>query len=140
MPNRSREGLRRPLLFVDSQGGRFAALGAAVARAHGRADAEAATSSGAVELPPEVGIVLEEVGMALPPVRKLPSSGRARARDAAGEVVFLGAGPPPSPFRDAAVWPIEPFETPGELERLAAVRIARDRIERRIEQLPPPAA
>jgi hypothetical protein len=106
---------RAPLCFVDAHGGAFAALAAALAKSQGR-DAVAATSA-AVRVPAEVGTVLQEVALTTPdvlPVAKIP---------AGAERVDVGD------------WGIALFEGEGELEHLALGRIARDRIERRVEAL-----
>lgn len=101
--------------FVDAKGGGLAALAAGIARAHGEAGALAATRSASVTVPREIRVVLEEIGAPLPEVALDASVDRASQRvDVGGWEVFLHDGE-------------------GELERLSAARIARDRIERRIE-------
>src|SRR5262245_54555753 len=109
MPHRNRS---RALCFVDAQGGAFAALAAAFAPAAGRA---AAPSAAEVGVPAEIEAVLGEVGLAGPEV--IP------AKKAAGERI------------DVTSWGHPLFQGEGELERLALARIARDRIERRVEAL-----
>lgn len=107
----------KPLCFVDAGGGGLAALAAGVAHALGRADAIALTTSKAVSVPPEVAAVLKEIGVELPPVARLP-----------------GGPPDVTENIDLAAWPLfllAPEQ--GELERLSAARIARDRIERRLD-------
>lgn len=100
--------------FVDARGGALAALAAGIARAHGEAGAIAATRSPSASVPPEVRVVLEEIGASLPEVALDASVDRASQRvDVGGWEVFLHDGE-------------------GELERLSAARIARDKIERRI--------
>jgi len=107
---------RGPLCFVDGRGGAFAALATAIARAAGRADALAA-ASGPISVPAEIREVLDEIGMTSPDIHladKLP-------RDAQRV--------------DLASWELSLFDGEGSLERLSAARIARDRIERRVEAL-----
>jgi hypothetical protein len=82
----------------------------------------AATTSKAVAVPAEIHAVLGEIGMKAPevlPAARLPKD--ARRVDVAG-------------------WGAELYTGEGELERLAVARIARDRIERRVETLAEPAA
>lgn len=127
------------LCFVDSSGGALAAIGAAVAQALGRAEAVAATSAAPQPLPQEVSTALKEVGMRVPDVVRL------REIDATGVTfVFLGAPPLPEPIADAAAWNLALYQPhagaaerqePDDLERLSATRIARDRIERRVEAM-----
>ncbi len=102
-------------LFVDAVGGGLAALAAGVARLHGIEAAAAATSSDAVAVPGEVITALAEIGAHVTSV--------AHMKDVkpAGEVVDLAAW---------SLYLLAPSE--GELERLAAARIARDKIERRL--------
>jgi len=107
---------RRALSFVDAAGGAFAALAAAFARAAGR-DAIAATSSGAARVPPEIAAVLAEIELAAP------------------EVVAAGKLPKGGERVDVSGWGHALYEGEGELERMALARIARDRIERRVEAL-----
>lgn len=111
--------MERPICFVDPEGGAFAAMAAAIARAGGHPEAIAATSGGEVRVPAEVPAVLEEIGAKLPEVRRLDE---ATARGAA-ELV------------DVALWGLSLHRGAGDLERLAAARIARDRIERRVGAL-----
>ena len=102
-------------VFVDASGGGLAALAAGVARLVGRSGAVAATSSEVVAVPSEVIAVLAEIGAHLPPVARLADV------KPEGEVIRL------------ATWPIFLLApTEGELERLSAARIARDKIERRL--------
>jgi|SRR5580698_3358093 hypothetical protein len=111
-----------PLSFVDAHGGAFSSLAAAIARASGRGDAIAATSSKAIAVPAEIAVVLDEIGMKTPevvPAARLPRDARR---------VDVGA------------WGTELYAGEGELERLAVARIARDRIERRVEAMAEPAA
>lgn len=105
---------RGPLSFVDAHGGAFAALAAGIARAGGRADAVAATTSAAIRVPGEIGAVLAEIGAAAP------------------EVVLASALPVTAERVDLAAWGLALYEGEGELERLALARISRDRIERRL--------
>jgi hypothetical protein len=115
----------RRLVFVDAHGGALAALAAGVARSLGH-DARAETTSAEVPWPPEVADVLAEIGAA--PVDVTP-----HATAAAGvETLTIGdarSGPKP-PAIDAWL-----FEGEGELERLSAARIARDRVERFVTKL-----
>ena len=101
--------------FVDDQGGAFAALAAGIARARGQAGALAATTSPAVAVPAEIGVVLGEIAATIPEVA-LASSVRGAA-----ERIDVGG------------WGLTLHEGEGDLERLSAARIARDRIERRFE-------
>ena len=102
-------------LFVDDVGGGLAALAAGVARHLGRAGATAATSSDAIAIPGEVLTALAEIGAQVTSVAHLKDV------KPAGEVVRLAAW---------SLYLLAPSE--GELERLAAARIARDKIERRL--------
>jgi len=104
-----------PLCFIDAHGGAFSSLAAAVARAHGRADARAATTSAIVRVPGEVATVLAEIGLAPP------------------EVLLAAAIPPTAERVELASWNLGLHEGEGDLERLAVARIARDRIERRLD-------
>ena len=102
-------------LFVDNVGGGLAALAAGVAHLLGIKGATAATSSDAVVVPSEVISALAEIGAHVTPV--------AHMKDVkpTGEVVNLA---------EWSLYLLAPTE--GELERLAAARIARDKIERRL--------
>jgi hypothetical protein len=102
-------------LFVDNVGGGLAALAAGVAHLLGIKGATAATSSDAVVVPSEVITALAEIGAHVTPV--------AHMKDVkpTGEVVNLV---------EWSLYLLAPTE--GELERLAAARIARDKIERRL--------
>lgn len=107
----------KPLCFVDASGGGLAALAAGVAHSLGHGDVLALTTAKTVSVPPEVAAVLDEIGVKLPPVARLP-----------------GGAPDVTENIDLASWPVfllAPEQ--GELERLSAARIARDRMERRIE-------
>ncbi|MEO7330161.1 MAG: hypothetical protein ABI193_16420 [Minicystis sp.] len=109
---------QKPLCFVDALGGGLAALAAGVAQSLGRTDALALTTAKAVSVPDEVGAVLAEIGVKLPPVARLP-----------------GGAPDVTDNIDLGTWPL--FLLPpeqGELERLSAARIARDRLERKLER------
>ena len=116
MPQRNKP---RALSFVDARGGAFAVLAASLARQGGSKGALAATTSPAVSVPPEIAAVLAEIGAE--PVDA--SLATALPRDA--ERVDVGA------------WGHALHEGEGDLERLALARIARDRIERRLEVSPP---
>ncbi|MEP7124323.1 MAG: hypothetical protein ABJE95_25570 [Byssovorax sp.] len=102
-------------LFVDTVGGGLAALAAGVARHSGLTGATAATSSDAVAIPSEVLTVLAEIGAQVTSVAHLKDV------KPTGEVVHLAAW---------SLYLLAPSE--GELERLAAARIARDKIERKL--------
>ena len=103
-------------IFVDATGGGLAALAAGVAQKLGHASAVAATTSDTIAVPPEVALVLAEIGAELPPVKR------------ADEIAAEGAHRiDPSAF----AFPLYTGE--GELERRAAARIARDRIEHLLE-------
>ena len=108
---------RARLIFIDASGGGLAALAAGVASKLGHEGAIAATSSDQIAVPPEVALVLQEIGAKAPPVQRAHelASSRARAIDPA-----------------AFAFPLYPGE--GDLERRAAARIARDRIERHLEK------
>jgi hypothetical protein len=101
------------LAFVDATGGAFAALAAAFARAHGREATAASTA--AVSVPAEIATVLGEVGLERPDVA-------AAGKSATGRI-------------DVSDWGHPLHKGEGELEKLAVARIARDRIERRVDQL-----
>jgi hypothetical protein len=116
MPKASPSAVRDPLCFVDGRGGAFAALAAAIAHAHGRGDALAAASS-AVDVPAEIGVVLDEIGLTAPEVHPVAKLARDVRRV------------------DLASWELSLFDGEGSLERLSAARIARDRVERRVEAL-----
>jgi hypothetical protein len=97
--------------FVDATSGALAALAAGVARSLGHADAIAATTSDTIRVPTEVTTVLAEIGAETPAViRAVELPEGASSLDLAR---FAGAL----------------HEGDGELERLSAARIARDRIE-----------
>ena len=99
--------------FIDASGGALAALAAGVARSLGAAQSSAATSSSSVEVPSEIATVLAEIGVEQPVV----------------ELAARGA----APHRvDVTPWGLALYDGDGDLERLAAARIARDRIERRL--------
>ncbi len=102
-------------LFVDTVGGGLALLAAGVARLVGLEGATAATSSDAVAVPSEVITALAEIGAHVTSV--------AHMNDVkpTGEVIHLA---------EWSLYLLAPSE--GEFERLAAARIARDKIERRL--------
>jgi hypothetical protein len=102
-------------LFVDTVGGGLAALAAGVARHAGMTGAMAATSSEIVAVPGEVITALAEIGAHVTSVAHLKDV------KPSGEVVHLA---------EWSLYLLAPGE--GELERLAAARIARDKIERRL--------
>jgi hypothetical protein len=104
------------LIFVDATGGGLAALAAGVARKLGHAGALAATTSDAITVPPEVALVLREIDADLPPVQR-------------AEEIAAIAGPRIDP--SAFAYPL--YDGDGDMERRAAARIARDRIERHLE-------
>ena len=105
----------RSPLVIDAVGGGLAALAAGVARHAGLTDARAATSSELVAVPSEVLTALAEIGAQVTSVAHLKDV------KPTGEVVHLA---------EWSLYLLAPGE--GELERLAAARIARDKIERRL--------
>jgi hypothetical protein len=114
----------RRLCFVDDVGGALASLGAGVAHALGYADAIATTTKPPAPLPAEVRAVLEEIGgepAKIEPLASVPLEGVEHVR--------LGGDAP-----DA--WPVWLVASEGELERLSGARIARDRIEKRLDPRP----
>ena len=108
----------RVICFVDARGGAFAAMAAAIARAQGKAHAIAATTSASIDVPAEIATVLGEIG------------------DRAPEVLLAGKVAKDAERIDLASWGLVLHEGEGSLERLALARIARDRIERRLETAP----
>jgi hypothetical protein len=112
------------LCFVDDVGGALAALGAGVAHALGHVDALATTTKPPAPLPPEVRVVLEEIHGEPAKIEALASVPLEGV-----EHVRLGGDSP-------GAWPIWLYAGEGELERLSAARIARDRIEQRLEPHP----
>jgi hypothetical protein len=102
-------------LFIDTVGGGLAALAAGVARHLGLAGATAATSAEAIAVPGEVLTALAEISAQVTSVAHLKDV------KPTGEVVHLA---------EWSLYLLAPGE--GELERLAAARIARDKIERRL--------
>ncbi|MFO0762962.1 MAG: hypothetical protein U0359_41385 [Byssovorax sp.] len=104
----------RPLCFVDDCGGGLAALATGVAHLLGKKDALALTTAKAVHVPPEVAAALAEIGASVPPIARLP--GGAPAGTEAVDTASLGISLLPA--------------DQGDLERLSAARIARDRLER----------
>lgn len=101
------------LAFVDGSGGALAAMAAAIAKAAGR-DALAVTTAAAARVPAEVGAVLAEIASAAPAVTlAIPKSVERVDVDGWGKL----------------------FEGEGDLERMASARIARDRIERRVDAM-----
>ncbi len=102
------------LSFVDAHGGALACLVAGVAQAGGAADRLAATSSPTVSIPPEIAAVLAEIGASAPPV------------------VLASELPAGVEHVDVGGWGLTLHEGEGDLERLSSARIARDRIERRL--------
>jgi hypothetical protein len=110
---------RAKLVLVDAVGGALSSMAAAVARAQGRTDVVAATSSELADIPPEVHAVLEEIGLVAEPVISLDR------KDREGESLQV---------IDEA-WGAKLWSGEGELERLSNARIARDRIERRVRAM-----
>jgi len=111
------------LVLVDAVGGALSSMAAAVARAQGRADVVAATSSELAEIPPEVHAVLEEIGLIAEPVVSLDR------KDREGESLQV--------IDDT--WGARLYTGEGELQRMSNARIARDRIELRVRaMLAPP--
>ena len=102
-------------LFIDTVGGGLASLAAGVARHLGIAGATAATSSDLVAVPGEVMTVLAEISAQVTSVAHLKDV------KPSGEVVHLA---------EWSLYLLAPSE--GELERLSAARIARDKLERRL--------
>ena len=102
-------------LFIDTASGGLAALAAGVAHRLGLVGATAATSSELVAVPSEVLTALAEIGAQVTSVAHLKDV------KPTGEVVHLA---------EWSLYLLAPGE--GELERLAAARIARDKIERRL--------
>jgi hypothetical protein len=102
-------------LFIDDVGGGLAALAAGVARHLGLTGAAAVTLSHAIAIPGEVMTALAEIGAQVTSV--------AHAKDVVptGKVIDLA---------EWSLYLLAPSE--GELERLSAARIARDKIERRL--------
>ncbi|MFT3773906.1 MAG: hypothetical protein QM820_51715 [Minicystis sp.] len=116
MPKASRSSAPGAICFIDAAGGAFAAMAAAIARGQGR-EALAATSSAAAVVPAEIGAVLGEIALAAPDVvlaAKIPAGAERIDVDGWGHALHAGE---------------------GDLERHAVARIARDRIERRVESL-----
>ena len=103
------------LEFVDASGGGCAAMAAAIAVRAGR-DATAGTTNATVGVPSEVDVVLTEIGLSAPSVALADAI-------PAGERI------------DVEPWTAGLYSGEGDLERFAAARIARDKIERRVEAL-----
>jgi hypothetical protein len=116
----------RRLCFVDDVGGALASLGAGVAHALGYADAIATTTTPPAPLPPEVRAVLEEMG------------GVPAKIEALGSVPLEGVDHVRLGGESADAWPVWLYAGEGDLERLSAARIARDRIERHLDSRPVP--
>jgi hypothetical protein len=110
---------RGKLVLVDAAGGALSSMAAALAASMGRSDVVAATSTAFASIPAEVGTALEEIGLVPAPVVLLDS------KDREGESILVV-----DESWGAKLWTGE-----GDLERLAAARIARDRIERRLETM-----
>ena len=107
------------LILVDAVGGGLAAMAAAIAKSMGRANVSAATSHSTVSVPDEVRTALAEIGLEPSPVVHLD------AKDREGESILVV---------DAS-WGASLYGGRGQLERLSNARIARDRIEHRLEQM-----
>ena len=122
----TKKGKNGRLAYVDTQCGALAALAAGVARSLGRTDVVAATESPAVSVPHEVRAVLDEIGAPTPEV--VLASGLPPAT----ERIALGV---PGPGHDEPLLVLHQGDGQGEgeLERMALARIARDRIEQRLE-------
>jgi hypothetical protein len=116
----------RRTCFVDDVGGALASLGAGVAHALGHADAIATTTTAPAPLPAEVRVVLEEIG------------GEPAKIEALGSVPLEGVEHVRLGGDAAEAWPVWLSDSTGELERLSTARIARDRIERRLDPRPVP--
>jgi hypothetical protein len=110
---------RGKLVLVDAVGGALSSMAAAIARARGRSDVVAATSSELAEIPAEVHKVLEEIGLVAEPVTSLDR------KDREGESLQV----------IDETWGAKLWSGDGELERMANARIARDRIERRVRSM-----
>jgi hypothetical protein len=108
---------KRGPFFVDTVGGGLAALAAGVARSLGHAGAVAATTRDTIHVPPEVAVVLAEIGASPPAV--------IHAADLKDEA---------TPRVDPATPGVALYPGAGEFERCAVARIARDRIERRLDR------
>ena len=119
MPKRAASA--RALCFVDARGGAFAAMAAAIARAQGKPNAIAATTSEKVDVPAEIAAVLAEINASAPEV--VPASKVAKDAERVDLASFIERG-------------LALHEGEGQLERLALARIARDRIERRLATAP----
>jgi hypothetical protein len=107
------------LIFVDAVGGALSAMAAAVARSLGRADVVAGTSAALAAIPAEVTQALSEIGLAPAPVVHID------AKDREGESIQVVD----------ETWGARLHPGEGDLERLSNARIARDRIERRVERM-----
>jgi hypothetical protein len=118
--------MAKRLCFVDESGGSLAALAAGVARAAGHLDAIATTTANAIRVAPEVEVALTEIGghaAEVTPVAEAPLEGVEHVR--------VGRGVPG--------WDVWLYEKEGDLERMSAARIARDRIERKLDPRPIPS-
>ena len=131
---------RGKLYLVDAVGGALSCMAAAIARAIGKADAIAATSVAVADVPPEVRTALQEIGLTPEPVVKL--EGDRVADSPEGGSAALGGPGERVPEAESVIfidasWGARLYVGEGELERLAAARIARDRIERRLQAILP---
>jgi len=124
---------KRELVFVDDKGGALASLAASMAAVRG-AQARAATTAPLRPFP-EVADVLAEIGVADVVAAEhglTAGAGSERELVVLGEAAIQGASP---------TLALRLYEGPAqtafgsaELERLALARIARDRIERWLDQ------
>ena len=128
------QGTTPTIAFVDARGGALSALAAGVAKTLGL-NATAATTSTPGALPAEIATVLEEIGASAPIAAAAPWS--EATREAGEMIVFLGVDPPPD-LAGKPAWEIALYDGSGELERLALARIARDRVERKLEAVKSP--
>lgn len=122
------------LTFVDDTGGALASLGVSLAMSRG-VSARALTSAPARGAP-EVAAVLAEIG-----VRPVMTAAQLGAPPpASGTLVVLGRSPiaGAAPTIDVGLYDGPPQSAFGDvdLERHAMARIARDRIERWLDQRP----
>ncbi len=109
------------LAFFDTSGGGLATLAASIAKHRGL---EASASTNALATRQEVSSALAEIGVTPCEAREVGAApAGAIVVGAAGEIAArLYEGPAETPFGDAS------------LERIALARIARDTIERWLEQ------
>jgi D-arabinose 1-dehydrogenase-like Zn-dependent alcohol dehydrogenase len=103
----------KKIAFVDGSGGGLASMAAAIAASMGR-EAIAATTAKEARVPAEVAAALREIDCAEVKLSaKIPAAAERVEVDGWGKL----------------------FEGEGDLERMASARIARDRIEKRVEAM-----